>query len=437
MKPRGVVILAGTLGMLVLYLFLVQLPKSRNARTQAHAGGYLSAGLTESATHVEISRSGVLISLFEEDGYWNVASPFEDRADLSAVMTLLAALDRGIIERNLGPTDTPADYGLDAPIATLVVNNADGPLVHLQVGSTNIDGSLSYAYRNDSPDVLLIPTSVRRYLLRPTQEFRDEKIVYVSTEDVCKLSFRSADADMTWKRDGDTWRLAGSRPAIFGDEYQLLSVIRRLRAMRAVSFRPLADSTTLGLDDPQVVSIVTCAEAHKIEIDFGKEQDDLVPLRVRGESRIAMVDPGGTYIFQPVFFFRDRRMVHIKTAEVARIEFASADTTASVQRTGSGWGFANPAMGSANRDVAEQLLVYLANLKVSRILDDSTDVAMPDRDNFFHLRLLNESGAPIDELRGIPHGTGWQVTSLSSPILGTIGKEDVADIKKRFGQLRQ
>ncbi|MGB9592965.1 MAG: DUF4340 domain-containing protein [Anaerolineae bacterium] len=158
MKPRNTLILFAVLVVLAAYVFLVEVPKSKQAPQEDAQTVALWDIPQEAITRLEAGkRDGQKLVLERaEDQTWWIREPIVYEADANRVAGALNDLVTLRSTRTLTGTLNLADYGLATPTMTVTLTLADGTSHTLRVGDQNPTGSYRYMMADDRPEVHLV-----------------------------------------------------------------------------------------------------------------------------------------------------------------------------------------------------------------------------------------------------------------------------------------
>jgi len=128
----------------------------------------------------------------DKDGNWVLPNlPFPLNLDeVRRVTRTLASIESGkVIGRALDESLLP-EFGLDNPVARIIVTDKNGNLEVVEVGNENPLGEYRYARRADSYDVAFLPPTVTKVLFMNESDFRDKSLPMPKLEEIAKLEFR-------------------------------------------------------------------------------------------------------------------------------------------------------------------------------------------------------------------------------------------------------
>jgi hypothetical protein len=448
MRLKNTLILLVIAAVFLVYFLAVEQPRHRTEMEESERSTKISELQRESIYHVAIWRADDTLSFTREGAAWRMTEPVRDKADAPTVNTLIASALGARIERTLAPGETDAAaYGLDpAPDAVLrlqTVTRDTALTIHL--GGHNITKSHFYARVDSSQEVLLLPAGLRRYATQKVKAFRDDQLIDFPRADARRFRIITADRTLQWAKDSlDRWTALIDGDTIIADGNAIDAILRRLRGIRVREFLSdrTEDRSVYFPEQANVLSIWTGSEETEHSVYFSAGGADTCHARVAGSDRIVSIGAAILAAFDKTYDdLRDRNVLHFDRDEVARIEWNTPDTMATIIHTGTEWAFANPAMGSIDQVRVNELFLLLQELKFDEIRANRMDAASERelRENPLKLTLYNRQENVLDELSCSPRPddeSSFLATSRSSRLLGQIEKESLTDLDQTFRSLR-
>lgn len=158
MRLRNTLILFVILLALAGYVFLVEVPKSKQSPQEQVGAAPLWEIPQDQVVRLEAAKSdGQALVLERAEGQtWWIRAPFVYEADGSRVGGVVSDLSSLRSTRALSDTLNLSDYGLAAPTLTVTLTLASGEHHTLRVGDQNPTGTYRYAIADDRPEVHLV-----------------------------------------------------------------------------------------------------------------------------------------------------------------------------------------------------------------------------------------------------------------------------------------
>ncbi|HXV13238.1 MAG TPA: DUF4340 domain-containing protein [Candidatus Krumholzibacteria bacterium] len=417
---------------------LLELPRRRAAEREMDHARRLFPPFAASVDRVEIVRPGARVLLEARGTRWEVVEPVHDAAEYSRVATLLDALARAYVERNLGPTDDDARFGLSPPVAVVTVSAAGDTLAYLELGAHTVDGAFAYARRDDR-DIVLVPPALVSAAALPTDAFRDQNLVRFDPGEVEAFTVRrDGEAPVRWTRHrADAWFTVVAGDTVAGDSVEVPAHLRRFRGMRVRAFVDPADTLGAFAHASGSVTFHKRAPAPAVTIRFAARSDSSYWARTDGESRVIDVhgDVASALDASPARL-RDRRLLQFDPRRARRIQVVTPDTSAVLVRAGDAWALPNPALGRIDPDAATDFVRALRTLRYRSVVDGTPNDLEPPA---FTLVIAGDGDTILDELRGRPRAgeaAAWIVTSRSSRAISELAADDVEALADRLRRLR-
>jgi hypothetical protein len=388
------------------------------------------------------------IDLEKQDGTWMIRSPVADVADEATVNTLLSSIAAAEIERTLEPDSSRRDeFGLNGTATRVTCATAGGDTtLSLTIGAHTLTKSHFYARRDDSPAVLLLPATIRRYAVKDLADFRDKKVMDFMLEDVTAFRIASSSRTLRWDRlPGNGWIMVQKQDTIRGDTDEIESILRQLRGLRVRSFvsDDPADFAQYWKDPKNAVTVWTAGDTVPRTLQCGILQEGEFCAKIEGGSRIVKLDGIFLDIFnKTVRDLRDRHLLSFDQDAVFKISIETPDTSGTIVRTGTEWSFLNPSLGAIEQQRVSSFVALLKDLKCDSVVEEKlADAAGRGFSRpFFSLTLFDEGGRLIDRLVAggeDPRRSGRFVTSRSTGFLALVDPERLGAVLDRFRHVAQ
>jgi hypothetical protein len=107
-------------------------------------------------TRVEVHSSDGDLVLDKGGGTWEIVSPTPGPADGATIDDLLATLASLPIDRTMAADASPAEYGLEPVLTTVLLAGGSGELATIDVGDTNPDGTKRYVRVRGNDSIRLV-----------------------------------------------------------------------------------------------------------------------------------------------------------------------------------------------------------------------------------------------------------------------------------------
>jgi hypothetical protein len=437
MRFRGSAILFLLAAVLAGYFFFIERPRQRAEDDAKQRASVLAEFEPDAVDRLTIERPqdvGATLEFAVSGTRWEMLAPVRDIADPSAVIRLLAAAASSQIHRDLGTQHDLEPYGLDDPVV-VTASAADATVLTLLIGGYTVDRRFAYASRSPGGDVLLVPTTLRRYAAAAVEDFRGKRVATFDVSLVDSFAVSSPQSVMPWTRGTDGWFTQVGDYRILGDRTKVESVLKRLRGLRVMRFPPEGTESP-GADYRVSVFRTPPSPAQHFEARPGPSG---VVLGIRPDDRLVEVDSTIMEVFElTVDDLREKRLLRFDRSRVARVELATPDTLATIVRRGEGWTHANPGLGTMDARRVEAALGAAATLAFDRVLRERAQGDALGGEPTFRLAVYDGGGTLIDELlcRGAPSGATVMATSRSSGLVAEIDASKLRSLVERFHRIR-
>lgn len=430
MRSKATLMIA-TLGILAaLFFFLVEQPRHTRETALLETGARVTSARAEDVRSVSIRRPDVTIKGVREGDRWRITSPVNDNADASAFNMLVFTACGATIERRFDAQDSELpEYGLADPSAEIRFEGADGAkLLELRVGDLNPSKSHCYALAADRREVILLPSGVRRYALRPLFEFRDKRIVDVEVVDVHRVEIGLPSASTTWTAgEHGRWFTVIGGDTVPGNKTELENVVRRLRGLRARDILFDQAAGDASVEAPAgTIRLTTRGDTVAITLTFTRPRGDACYVSDSRSGRTALVDTTMIPIFGRTFdSFRDKRILLFDHGVLAKIAWHTPGITRTIVKKNGAWDYANPAFGKIQEDTARRLISTLDGIEFAAVIEARAPAASGYgfEAPALRLTLLDSDDRVIDEAvfgSLLPDGVSRYAWSRSTRSLMTI-----------------
>ena len=238
---------------------------------------------------VEITSGDHTVTLDKQGPDWRVTTPFDARADFSAVEGVLGRLNSTAM-KSIAPSDANdakalKEYGLDKPSATIRVTSGSAQ-AGLAIGKSAGEGVV-YARDLSRPLVFTIESSLADELKKSADDFRLKDLFDARAFNTTRVEVTRQGVTLAFEKDKETWKqVAPSAKA--ADAAKVEALLTALTNARATGFEPKAAAT--GLDTPELTATIKFDDGKKTEkVTFGKKGTDAFARR-EGDTVAAKID---------------------------------------------------------------------------------------------------------------------------------------------------
>ncbi|MBN2359724.1 MAG: DUF4340 domain-containing protein [Deltaproteobacteria bacterium] len=365
--------------------------------------------------HLTVARDGQRIALERSDDGWRITAPVRDRADDTAVDSLLhaAAGLRLTTVFESGTEPDAASLQLSPPRAELLLETTSGA-VGIHLGRRNpFDGRvyLRAGMRAEAAPISMIDGATAALLDKDLPDLRDRRLLSIAPHRATALEVRFAGTGeaapsyaairnvgaaatqpqnepptMQWD---DPWRLTAplAAPADADTVNQLLQQLAGASYDRVFSEEPTAPLSHYGLDPPQVAITVTAADgAHTLEIGAAVTGDGTRRLARRGGQSAVLEIPERFVegLKKTPFDLEEKRALTFRSDLVRQLKLKLDDgKLVVIERESSDsdverWSLLAPRPAPAKSWRVSSLLFALTNLKAKRYAATGLDARVEE-----------------------------------------------------------
>lgn len=241
-----------------------------------------------------VTADGKVSVLEKTANKWFMTQPVAAPAYEPVVTALLDELDNLRAEKLLAEKiDDPAKWGLDKPMATVVVEikkpDQEPQVYQLEIGKKLTEGG--YAARLSGNELLF--TMGEPLVSNLKVEFHDRMIWDFRMEQVTRLTWTKSGVEVVVRREGGLWKLIRPEGQTL-DENRLANLVSQVGTLAVERFLSYAktDAAKFGLDKPSVVLTLT-ADGVEQTLTMGQPgKDGSAAAMVGDKEGVFMIDAG-------------------------------------------------------------------------------------------------------------------------------------------------
>lgn len=362
----------------------------------------------------------------KSDGQWSLKEPVEALCDQMSVESLadqLVQLRRGrLVAEN---PDDPGTYGLESPAFVINLEYETGQ-ARFRLGDENPAGDSLYASFGDNPAVYIIDNAVRSELIRKANDYRNRRIVSVSSDSINSLDieFPGTSFKLELVKKDDSWTVNAGKE-FPGDDQRIREIVAALTAQSITDFidEPV-DPDHYGLREPFIRIRTGTADLASILIEVGNHADPggkTRYTRIAGSGPVMIVKKEFYDVFKAdAFHYRSKTVCDMNRDVVDRIVIEKPGETIELVRDETGaWRMTDLAEGKTDSQVVGSFLSGLTYLRATGIKPEEE----PFGPTGAVIRLFSNSSpeAPVTQLEiggTASNGVGrWVKSSDSTDVL--------------------
>jgi len=399
MSWRNTLILAviALAGVVYFRFFEMKRPSTEEARQQAQNVVNFDRSKIDG---IVIKNGDQQIEIRRRENKWRLETPIKDQADGALVENLLSDLESWQKEGTIPAKDIEADksklteYGLDNPKLKLKLLGHGRPPEIWFGKDAALEGRM-YVRLQNSKQTFLARQSIRKDIDKKPEEFRDRKLMDLTTAQVRRITLKTPAGEMDLEKIGDHWDILKPLRAR-ADDGKVGDLISQITSARIQQFvaDDRGDLRPYGLAEPRgsiTLFDQTEKKDQKVEIGesnkvFGREdkgqtlQIGGVPEKEKDQIYVRFNPRGSVYTLpkrteeilntKPADL-RDNHLVRIDTNILDRITIDVPGTGKTVlARKDGNWTIATRNNAPADSGAVQRLIDTLQNERVTRFVED-------------------------------------------------------------------
>lgn len=191
----------------------------------------------------------------DPDAGWRLAQPALTDTNQAAVSQYVSALKA--LEASGFPGGSPADYGLDAPAAALVLT-LDGQEAPATICFAPAGAEESYYYATqDTGSVALVYRARAEQLMVSSDYFRSREIFRFGIPEAVQLEFRFEGQDYVFERVHEKWLVKHPENMVLANQSDVLAILNAITPLSAQGAAVTSETGSTGLETPVFSVTVT------------------------------------------------------------------------------------------------------------------------------------------------------------------------------------
>ena len=271
-----------------------------------------------------------------ETGDWKIVIPVKTEAEGSTVSESIGAITSAKIKRRfVTSSDKLKNFGLNPPVAEVILGSSENGSIHLYVGdeaATRGDlfvwfpGDLT-SLKKDSVEVLVTSKNVYDQTQKSLFDFRDKKIAHFNENEVRKVELTSSEGRVLLERSGNEWEMLIPH-SVPVDGSTITSFLRSLKNYSVKEFvqESLDERERFGFHEPGVNLTLSLGEELSLkELVIGdkKEDDDSFYGYESGRSPVFLISESiVNSLSKSPFYFQDKKLIKVEKDDITEILFS-------------------------------------------------------------------------------------------------------------------
>jgi len=332
---------------------------------------------SESIVKMTLRRPDQTIVAEKHDARWEITRPVTAPAEQGTIEQIVKTLADLKYERDLGPQTDLDQFGLVEPEVEVAIDDAQGNIAGLFLGSPTPVGDNIYIKKSDADLVFTIKNLAKKSINKTLVELRDKTVFNFEVPDVKALTVTRDGQTLSFTKGPDGDWIVWQEKEYDVDLGRITAMLDSVKFARIKEFveEEARDLEEYGLMSPPALIKIQTEEATRI-LAFGKmpESDSGVVFVQRNESpQVLKLDLD---IFEKLSTdineWRDRRLVKVDRADIIKLHLESPAGKVTLERAEGEpdeWNLTEPERDFADEDAVGSLLADLQDAKVARFLE--------------------------------------------------------------------
>ena len=331
------------------------------------------------------------IELRRRDQNWRLETPVKDQADTLVVDSLLSGIENWQKQSTIPAKEIDADkgrlgeFGLNKPKLRLKLMGKGAPPEIWFGKDAALEGRMYVRFEN-SKDVFIAASPVKKEIEKKADEFRDKKLTDLLATQVNKLILKTSAGEMELEKKGDHWEIVKPMRAR-ADDQKVGDLIAQITTARIEQFvaEDKGDLNAYGLAQPRgsITLFGTDDKAGKTESAGGQGQMlqvGGVPEKNQDQVYVRFSSRGFVYTLPKKIEsiletkpndLRDRHLVRFDRNILDRLTIeAPGKPKVVLARKNEAWTIASRNEAPANASDANRLVETLNNEQVTKFVED-------------------------------------------------------------------
>jgi hypothetical protein len=394
---RGLLLWASVLLVLGAYLWMVDLPREREAHQHSELADKLLPFDAGGATALELRTADSTISLAKNQGRgWQILAPLKTAADQTAVRSLLMRLNDASRLRVIDEHPTALEqYGLAPPAVSLRIT-AKSIEHEVDFGTDSPVGASSYvrvlpavgtASPAESPPapVLLVPREVREAVDKKLFDLRNKELFDLSAADVTAVELQYPDQPTPRIRlvrqptpsAGDThqvgWQVVAPIHAT-ADEGVVQTLVDQVSSLRATAILDTGKSNKLNeLKRPKVeITLHVGERSDEVKFYFPLSEEAAYAVTTP-DAPLYQVNRESVLQFEKnLFELRDKRIAEMDPEKLQRLQVDRQGVSYQLTRRGEDWLYQEEPLSKPATAKLRKFLDALWRARVEKVAGNSS-----------------------------------------------------------------
>lgn len=355
-----------------VYFFEIQGEKRKKAKKEKEE---LLINLDKkNITGLAFLPDGIFIE--KDSTLWKISSPVQSEADSSTIETILDAFSW--LKKGRFVSDNPNEYkklGLTPYQYALVLGRWDGSDT-ISIGETNLDNTNVFYRWSGSPEVFLVPITLKTNITKSLFDLRDKTILRFDQESITEILIKNDRQTYacTKNKSGQWWLQHPIQTLADGDKIDnILNQLHNSRVKRFESERG-DQLKKYGLNNPWlVISLLDSINKSQKTLRIGLKDKEAYYAKDESRPSIFLIDSSLVAgINVSLVDLRDKTVVSFEQDSVTEILLQYPDFMFQCTRDSSQkWLITQPDSGLAKSWKINSLLFDIKNITVANFIDEA------------------------------------------------------------------
>ena len=382
MKPATTITLVAVAGLGFSYLWFVD-QKAQTTQDKLKAASKVAVIQRDKINAITITNDGKSIEIKKTGSNWSMESPLKDRAEASAVNSLISAVEFLKQDDKIEADKARlAEFGVSESKLRVTLAAEGGARTELVIGKDTPIKNKIYVHNPAENSVYVVSNTLRDEAKKDSNDFREKKLADFTASQVKKIEIVKDDKTLELSKTGTHWDILKPLTARAGDP-KVADFLGSLLNAQTKRFMEAKDTEENGLSKPAAtVSFTVEGQDKPVTLKVGKagttEADkDATFVQISNRDAVLIVPNTALGLaLNPVANdVRDKKIVRVEADTVDRITVKPVGAEPfTIARKGESWVRKDGDKDVAiNESVARRLIDDLRNTEVTNFAADSAE----------------------------------------------------------------
>jgi len=436
-NKKAILLLTAALIVLLVIIGLIENEESSRLESE----GVLFTVPVDGLLRLELLRDGEKIVFVRDEKDWRIDFPLKARIDRGAIDNIIDSYSKlrfdGLVEETALDL---ARYGLDEPRLELrIYTAADSvPERTLLIGQQNPLDNSYYARLENESKVVLLPSFRVNYLDRELFDFREKKVLDLSSLEVDSFNLEWRGKSFSFFREEGRWWIKKPLSAL-ARKTKIDEILGKFAGLQAKEFIQEKAEKAFNLDKPILKAVFQLRDGGQSELIISRREDDYFAKAPALAEICRVGDDLPAVLSENLKDYREHKLLDFYPFAVKKITITGTTWQTALYKDEEEWKFEDQAIGLLpDQDKVRDLLYDLQDLEADSFVDNPSLAA----DSFnLRLSLLVEdkaAGKEAGEMEVLLGPGGTSGVLARNPALGydfLVNPEILAKLPKETADL--